>query len=650
MDDEHNLNREASGERKSFLDSKSHNSNGGYFRKIVESAMDLLSTVEQAEYREVIKIAPGIAESESFYKNFLHIAHLQAAIAAKCLATYWTVRKANFGERAHRPLFDLSGNGALTSTDIDFLKRGKIVQVANDSNGRTIIVNDVSRLNLVGTDVKQFSERCSFFTLAKAAFHHHKSHTSGVAFFHVVTNSNFSEFERKQFRYIISLFEFLPLILSEFHICCIPPPGQRHQFEKRILSSQITLLGNSLPKHCIQVHIQEDTESMKVAIKKHGIDAELLVPVLGGSWSYSDYEEHIESEGNGNRSSEYAELARTALENHGAVDSYSFGNESLQPVAKQSSDTNDGTTDVEEAPRSGRLARKRKMDAIYARQRRIREKSEEEVLQKQYSDIRQINMKLEQENKRLQRLVSEANGLVATLESKLSHVREDIGPASTRQSSLQPGGLQSVLVFPVHDHGWRIPLTPNQPHQGTFLSGSDGIGNHASRSRGPARYYNTQEDAVPVNQNIHPNGTSHISSQTNNAILHRMIQEVHRLRNATNLTRMPQVVASSPIENHIMNLVRMNPAIYSDLSSRNESIGNQRPPDFPRSYTENETTTWTQISATNPNLSNPSSSIRSVQSSIATILSQMDLNHAQQIDVAALIRALQNGFNGSPPS
>jgi myosin heavy subunit len=73
-------------------------------------------------------------------------------------------------------------------------------------------------------------------------------------------------------------------------------------------------------------------------------------------------------------------------------------------------------TDLAQAAEQARIeerkARKRHMDAIYARRRRVREKVEETELQKEAQDIREMNQKLKEENKELETLLSDAKSKI----------------------------------------------------------------------------------------------------------------------------------------------------------------------------------------------------------------------------------------------
>ena len=66
--------------------------------------------------------------------------------AARRLAKYWLVRKELFHERAFLKMLDISGEGALSSTDLQLLKRGYLQHLPRDDKGRSVFSFDRSKL------------------------------------------------------------------------------------------------------------------------------------------------------------------------------------------------------------------------------------------------------------------------------------------------------------------------------------------------------------------------------------------------------------------------------------------------------------------------------------------------------------------------
>jgi hypothetical protein len=64
--------------------------------------------------------------------------------AARRMANYWRKRKQVFKERTFLPIY-LSGNGALTSDDVQALKTGYCVNLPRDQKNRSVIYIDTSK-------------------------------------------------------------------------------------------------------------------------------------------------------------------------------------------------------------------------------------------------------------------------------------------------------------------------------------------------------------------------------------------------------------------------------------------------------------------------------------------------------------------------
>ena len=76
--------------------------------------------------------------------RFSHVAFSQAA--AERLLHYWEFRKLVFEDRFRLPL-DLTGEGALSDDDLQFLQKAPVFLLHDDSYGRAVIYIDRSRMN-----------------------------------------------------------------------------------------------------------------------------------------------------------------------------------------------------------------------------------------------------------------------------------------------------------------------------------------------------------------------------------------------------------------------------------------------------------------------------------------------------------------------
>jgi hypothetical protein len=130
-------------------------------------------------------------------------------------------------------------------------------------------------------------------------------------------------------------------------------------------------------------------------------------------------------------------------------------------------------TDLAQAAEQARIeerkARKRHMDAIYARRRRVREKVEETELQQEAQVIREKNQKLKEENKELEALLSDAKSKIegkgdtdtewfhSLQEREASRIEES--RAEAKQSDWQPKS-SSAAENRIHAKPAKLPKYP----------------------------------------------------------------------------------------------------------------------------------------------------------------------------------------------
>jgi hypothetical protein len=102
---------------------------------------------DTAAYTKACEQALHLVVSESNPVWFLTVEDGHVTQAAVRLSQYWSIRFQSFGNRALLPMSDLTGQGALHAADIECMKRGVMVMLPKDTQGRSVICVDYSRLN-----------------------------------------------------------------------------------------------------------------------------------------------------------------------------------------------------------------------------------------------------------------------------------------------------------------------------------------------------------------------------------------------------------------------------------------------------------------------------------------------------------------------
>lgn len=279
------------------------------------------------------------------------------------------------------------------------------------------------------------------------------------------------------------------------------------------------------------------------------LDSSVLMPALGEKWSYNNHllsaEQKIRKMNSDKKySSDYAELARLALKNQRDLEHSSNGSsvsvttDTEGDLVNSVAQTKGKTTRPVTA--SERQARKRKMDAIYARQRRKREKGEEEHLQKKFSDLRQVNMKLEEESKRLQMIATEAYAKIALIEGSSRLVESSHGQNATTSLPLQTDRNQ-IVVPSLQGNGWNTDFSCQAGKDMTCRQMQNQCSSFGVAPQLQAHHPTMTEQYNQTSMLEHQNGNNQfqpkdipqISEQQelNTSCLESMIQELQRLQN-----------------------------------------------------------------------------------------------------------------------
>eukprot|EP00977_Amphora_coffeiformis_P014709 scaffold4201_cov178-Amphora_coffeaeformis.AAC.4 len=92
----------------------------------LNESIALIAPDNKVEYLEACRLAPDIVANETNPLAFMRSERMNTWAAAARVVLYWKHRREIFGEKWLRPILDLSGQGALSETDVNFLKAGVV--------------------------------------------------------------------------------------------------------------------------------------------------------------------------------------------------------------------------------------------------------------------------------------------------------------------------------------------------------------------------------------------------------------------------------------------------------------------------------------------------------------------------------------------
>jgi hypothetical protein len=248
--------------------------------KAVAEAMELLPMEEKKAYLEAVENAPLVVGNESNPSKFLRVENCAEA-AARRLAKHWSIRKTLFGERAFRPLLDLTDEGALDKEDRDLLKSGSYMPLAYDSSGRSIVVADMEQSEVNLSKVRMSRPRLAFWAMTVAA-ENPVSQTDGFRIVRVLRSNNF---DRVVFHRQLDICNTAMAVkLHDFHIIGIPPPGARQHFVRTVLPLTKSLLFGEA-----KVLMGDNRKQLQSMLLEAGFRMDKLPATLGGTWSYDEF-------------------------------------------------------------------------------------------------------------------------------------------------------------------------------------------------------------------------------------------------------------------------------------------------------------------------------------------------------------------------
>jgi hypothetical protein len=411
-------------------------------KQMLEDEIMLLDPAEKAAYLEAKENAPDLIETESNLGLYLQFHENDARKAAKRLAHYWTLRKEIFQDRAYLPLIQ-TGKGALSEKDIEIAKSGVLTLLPNG-----YLYIDCSRWAESMFENPLARVRCYFYFLCLVvARAHGDSKKRAAAAASVKEESS----EGGNYSSSSSSLGFAMSVLVRLSTKGHPRSGTSYDLAVPRLLADLTL--NALPLtigpiHLVRLPVEEDGNSKSIPQAAHqflmnkaiSLTVQLIRTFFGKTVMFHEGSSKQEILKN-LKSQGFAKFTLPTCMGG------NWSDENLQRSLRRQLHSEEEVFFTHEE----KLQRKRELNRIHSRQKRVRRRIEYEVLQEQSADLMVQNEKLKSESRRLEDLLRCARHEVKMLEQ---------GHAAISMYS-----LPADLVKLPNAHGKITPLTQDQQSQ-----------------------------------------------------------------------------------------------------------------------------------------------------------------------------------------
>lgn len=334
-------------------------------------------------------------ELESDPLRYLRIENFNIWEAVRRVALYWKTRKEVFGDLAFLPL-TLSGESALSKEVLQLIKTGFMTIQPPDDTGRPIMFHDLSRLTIPFTGENRV--RFGFYMMNVLSEPEASRNVGviGVGAFSKTPPPGTADpkYARKTTEMVRD--GVFPVHMRAWHICATGIKSNTLRdtyFVPFVL--QLLRRWKSMSFRTV-IHVDDTPEGLRASLVKYGIPPHAVPESVGGTWTYeNDLEEWIRDR------TEYEKEA------YGVIEGGSKGS----AAAARKSPTSDPGKPADKMDKVQR-EKKRKMDALYARRKRERQRIEIEVLQEQCVEYNNKNDNLEKQNKWLEGRLQQAQSIV----------------------------------------------------------------------------------------------------------------------------------------------------------------------------------------------------------------------------------------------
>lgn len=431
---------------------------------------------EKSSFLEALESAPDLLHRETHPRIFLQFEANDPLAAARRFVSHWQTRQRLFGDRAFLPM-NTTGDGALSSDDIELLSSTYITLLEKDNVGRDVIFYTPELAGAESTE----RLKCGFYTLTRI-MQNEKTVENGAV---VIALLGQTEMGQAAGRSGVAemLRRSIPIRFKRVHIIHCLSGFEEQVFEKRVLPSVLGLFGCQVLAH--DANAPSEVLATLVAC---GLKEEHLPDLIGGKMSFAD----IVALNDNRRGQERADITGLLsgvgepgevhvaddLSLNGGFDHENgdphFRDEMIVINPKETQEVRDweqrngaivsssGEVEVNEENLHFLKGenRKRILNVIASRRKRLRRKERYESLEKFCNDLCARKAAMQEANARLEELLRKASGVVAAYKMSMRTSMSSSFPLDTYTLSTMGYGAHalhgSVMFSP---HGMPIPVT-----------------------------------------------------------------------------------------------------------------------------------------------------------------------------------------------
>jgi hypothetical protein len=251
---------------------------------LLEEALATIEDCEKEDYLRALEVAPKLVLLESDPTRFLRFTNFNAAAAARKLVLYWKRRREVFGDRAFLPL-SLTGNGALSTDDIESIKTGSLVFLPNDADGRTVMCFDPSRRLDYSIEIRL---RSTFF-FCQVVSENEKSQTDGFVML-IAASDIGRKINTSSTRLGNLVLNTFPMKVKAGHVIkWISKTTPIFCLARALARFAVRVYGHLPQGYQAYFHASEDKDAIVQSLEFHGLSRSGLPRFIGGSWSYERY-------------------------------------------------------------------------------------------------------------------------------------------------------------------------------------------------------------------------------------------------------------------------------------------------------------------------------------------------------------------------
>jgi hypothetical protein len=239
-------------------------------------ALDQIPHGAKASYMQAMQQAPELVERESNPAAFLRREAFDAAAAARRLVKYWEVRVTIFEEKAFMPL-NQTGEGALDRRDLAVLGTAYFKSLPNDSQGRSVLFCDGSRL---ARSTRQSRLRTTFY-LYSIASESKLSQSSGFILLHLITEPSFERANKECLDLVLSA---IPSAIHDVHLLRVTDSPLETEVDPAVLHQY-----RQVARHQVIPHINTSRNLLAPRLARYGLDTEHLPKSIGGKFGFDRF-------------------------------------------------------------------------------------------------------------------------------------------------------------------------------------------------------------------------------------------------------------------------------------------------------------------------------------------------------------------------